>query len=59
MSDILPPILCCFFQIPQEERDKRLQTIDCLSQEIPIHKSNTNGLNDKKDIVIQSMFKNK
>ena len=58
-NNSLQTILCCLFKIPQEEQKSRIESLSLDSYIIPIHENYGTDLNDKKDIVIQSMFKRK
>lgn len=51
--------LSCVYSIPEKESKQRLSHILCNLNTYPIHSRNKNGLNAKKDIIIQSMYMQK
>lgn len=57
--ELYDPMLCCLYSIPPMEQRTRLESIQIHMNTLPLHKNNPNFLNQKKDVVIQTMFQSR
>ena len=58
-DSIINPTLSCIYMIPIKESIRRIKNLHFYKEILSVHKTNTNYLHQKKDVVIQSMYQNR